>query len=1037
MRIGLVLPFVLPCLAGLLPADTSLAMDRVWTKPAGQYKTEAGPLLLEHDGRQELVAVNSGGEVMLWGLDGRDIGAGQDGLTATLPEGKWTSTPARIPGTSRAKYVFGSVEGLLVALDSGYQEVWRHSLPGETAWSRATPLAVEAGGEPRLIIGDQSGAVTCLKDDGSAAWVKTFPGACRTFPQTARIGDADRILVSVETTLYCLNLEGDVVWQRDLGGRILSRAELLPLADRQLILCGAGSGTLYALDESGLTVWSASIGDEIDCSIVVVPREPDEPLVVCTGLWGNLHAFDVTGRHLWTHLFRAKNRARPVVVDVDGRAPAEIVVATYGNRAYAIGQDGRRVDEVYLGGLANGFPVVVDGAQPNTKDVVFITGALLAERFTPGAPRSPFSRETAAAGSNAPGTREAVSVGFAAPDEAGEFPLVLVSNPKAECAVVNVEEAVGSGVARIVAGAVSARTSFTMAIPAVRAEQKDVKLVISTSVRSNRGERMETVVREVTRAGSVQPSAPLAAWATLPYATFDETRLTPSPAEIAWAKTDSIAVGPLYVGEIDQGACVAASTLDAPLRALVEVAQPKREDGVLFDGTIMLRQAVTVGTVNGETVADALPLLGGSRLLHIPPKRAAKLWISVDAIDVEPGEYAGSVTIRPLRQEAPGVTLPLTIHVPGLRIEHPFPLTLCTWDYLPNAWFPSEAEPALDGMALHGVNVFPRNVAAKAVYERGKLAIEWTAFDEELTRMKGRGQLLFHMAEPAIEFKDSVNDTERHAVFVEYVRAFRDHLAEAGIGYGGFALYPVDEPGLDYGPRIPVFLAAASLFREADPEIRIYTDPVPGLSWRDYQRIAPYVDVWCPNMRLVTGLLVADPRMQDILRSGKPVWSYECVSQVKSLSPLRYNRANAWRAFYFGLSGVGHWTFSTTQQNHWFANAGHNDEYALVYPGERPVPSVRWEAVRDGLEDVAAASLLRERAGRHRAAGTKPSFVALADDTLRVMTTDIVDFADEAYIESRDFLKAGDRRIWHTWHDAAAFQHYRELIAELSMALSE
>ena len=43
------------------------------------------------------------------------------------------------------------------------------------------------------------------------------------------------------------------------------------------------------------------------------------------------------------------------------------------------------------------------------------------------------------------------------------------------------------------------------------------------------------------------------------------------------------------------------------------------------------------------------------------------------------------------------------------------------------------------------------------------------------------------------------------------------------------------------------------------------------------------------------------------------------------------------------------WTHSTTEVDHWFAGKGINDEYALVYPGALPVPSVRWEAVRDGL----------------------------------------------------------------------------------------
>jgi hypothetical protein len=58
-------------------------------------------------------------------------------------------------------------------------------------------------------------------------------------------------------------------------------------------------------------------------------------------------------------------------------------------------------------------------------------------------------------------------------------------------------------------------------------------------------------------------------------------------------------------------------------------------------------------------------------------------------------------------------------------------------------------------------------------------------------------------------------------------------------------------------------------------------------------------------MRLVNGLLVNDPRMLRIMQSGHPVWSYECVSNVKTLSPICYNRANAWRAKYFKLDGIG------------------------------------------------------------------------------------------------------------------------------------
>ena len=187
-------------------------------------------------------------------------------------------------------------------------------------------------------------------------------------------------------------------------------------------------------------------------------------------------------------------------------------------------------------------------------------------------------------------------------------------------------------------------------------------------------------------------------------------------------------------------------------------------------------------------------------------------------------------------------------------------------------------------------------------------------------------------------------------------------------------------------------------------------------------------------MRLATGTLCGDPRMERILKSGKMVWSYECVSQVKSLSPLCYNRANPWRADFFGFSGVGYWTHSTTDKDHWLPGKGINDEYALVYPGPVPVPSVRWEAVRDGLEDVTAVRMLRNAAERPGADA------ALRDQALEELTrarADAMELSDAAFVENRDFLRAGDRQIWHTWTDAGSFERHRARIAELTLALTK
>ena len=222
----------------------------------------------------------------------------------------------------------------------------------------------------------------------------------------------------------------------------------------------------------------------------------------------------------------------------------------------------------------------------------------------------------------------------------------------------------------------------------------------------------------------------------------------------------------------------------------------------------------------------------------------------------------------------------------------------------------------------------------------GHVTLDYALLDEDLDLLKG-ATILFQVGHPPITYPDGTSDTVKHAAELDFFYQWRDHLIEHGVDFGQYAFYINDEPGLDFGKSIPNYLEVAQLFREADPRFRIYVDPVPSLAWDDFQKLFPYVDVWCPNMRLVNGLLCKDPRIEAIMHSGKPVWSYECVAQVKSLSPLLYNRAKGWRAYYFGLSGIGTWTFSTTSRDHWLPGKAKDEEYALVYPGPRPVRSVR------------------------------------------------------------------------------------------------
>ena len=60
-----------------------------------------------------------------------------------------------------------------------------------------------------------------------------------------------------------------------------------------------------------------------------------------------------------------------------------------------------------------------------------------------------------------------------------------------------------------------------------------------------------------------------------------------------------------------------------------------------------------------------------------------------------------------------------------------------------------------------------------------------------------------------------------------------------------------------------------------------------------------------------------------------------------------------------------------------------------------------------------------------------------AEETLRIALRDVMELSDEAFTESRDFLRAGDRVLAHTWTDLETFRWHRSEIARLTLALDQ
>ena len=1002
----------------LVTATRVTAAEIVWTRMTGQYMVCNAPLVtdLDQDGAPDVVAVNRIGQVMRWGLEGQDGGPGQDGTVFQLPDGDWNSSPRRIDRPQGLGVLLVNKAGLVVLLDASLSKIlWQAQLPGTTNFGRALPTLLATPKGPGLCFGDEKGSVTCLSLEGKELWkTELKTGAVRAEIQVFTPEHGEPILLApVGSALHALDASGKVLWSHELGGEIRTRPEFWTCGGKRAVVCG-GEQLAALTPERGEVVWSRTLEGQIDATLGILPRGKEPSLLTYTAVWGNLYACDSMGKPVWQSQVHSKMRGRPFLCDIDGDGRSEIFLAAYNQHLYEFNDQGMLLDDLRLEGLINATPVAIQPAGQAHPDLLLVTENKLAYRIRPSVPRSPYG-ET--------GKPEGVAITPPSPQAPRTL---LIDNPHGALLRVNVASQTKQA-GMLIQGVLTARSRFEVTLPE---EAAPFRATVDDAAGHRLVERVQESLPAAAAATPVAADA-IGLWAVPAYASFDPAQVTPTGTE-----PKAVEVRSLYQKEYDQAALVAVATTKEPLRARVILGPLATADKTPFAGHVTLREVVMTGTVNGEKAADALPALDDAGLVMLLPGEATKIWLSVDAQEAKPGIYEGTISVQPLAYTPAVATIPVRIEVLPLVLQRPFPLKYCTWDYVPNNWFPDQTEAVLDDMARHGVNIWPRSegVPPARAEADGRLVFDWGTLNVALDRFKGRGEILFHIVHPPITFATPPSPEAKHQAELTYLRTWRDYMRDHGWGYDQYAFYPIDEPGLDNGKAsVPALLEAAKLFREADPKLRIYTDPVPGLCLADFRKIEPLIDVWCPNMRLVTGLLSGDPRIESILKSKKPVWSYECVSQVRSLSPLRYNRANAWRGNFFGLSGIGTWTHCTMPTDMWLPGKTHDDEYCLVYPGKLPVPSARWEAARDGLEDIAAVVLLEQAIAK--APASKAELVAQAREALRIARIDILELSDLAFVEGRDFLRAGDRRLWHTATDVETYARHRARVAELTLAL--
>jgi hypothetical protein len=457
------------------------------------------------------------------------------------------------------------------------------------------------------------------------------------------------------------------------------------------------------------------------------------------------------------------------------------------------------------------------------------------------------------------------------------------------------------------------------------------------------------------------PGKAYVCWAKSPWDKLP--RLSPPPAGVTVGGDVALALGE---NEYESASFVVTNLADQP--AEFSVSAP--EAGI----PITLRQAVWVTTRSGNDVNDALPLLEGK--LSIPSGESREVWLTLCSRGVKPGAYRPQV-----RVEAPGLpvqAVQLAVQVYPVVLPDDKPIYTSYWDYLVPEWTTPEVVQALvDDMKQHYVNtpiVHPWLLRIQ-LDAAGKAKTDFTELDGVLRyyrQLNPRMVLLNLGAETYLETMPGFGSASWQALFGSWLSALVSHLREAGLGYDQFALYPYDER-LDQ----PVYDLAKRI-KEIDPKIRVYVNHTG--SRAQAAAIAPYVDIWCPFLYdyLNQGPYGPsddknlDPKL--LSKEARFFWTYAnpLSGLPQESSAYADYRLAVWRAWQAGMSGFGYWIYS--YKTHWNSHKNEDGEnWAVVYlanakdapPGistkEMVVPSKRWEATREGVEDYVYLRLLQDR----------------------------------------------------------------------------
>ena len=396
------------------------------------------------------------------------------------------------------------------------------------------------------------------------------------------------------------------------------------------------------------------------------------------------------------------------------------------------------------------------------------------------------------------------------------------------------------------------------------------------------------------------------------------------------------------------------------------VDEPKKKRFVSCDAFEIYEEPF----VNFEKELMTAPLVQKSgNMITLTPGRTTRVWVVFNSRGIAPGEYATRILLKPaydVNVAEGAIDVEMKVWNFTLPETRDWPLQTFFWG--PNYFDNDEAQVLRLMHSRHVTHGWTKSQLYRFGIHR----------DQRVVRTAGKDDPVYfdrHLAETANEeFFRTAKDLGMRFVFgwgtpdktPEWFQVMDKRLSGMGFDRSDYVFKTLlrDEFVKEHIPQNADRRAAVT--REFGTNlwfqcVYLSTPPPTGATMDDIE--AAHLPEFYKMFVVIDGVCRDPQRGPDVTRrlrsKGCKVWTYMCSRYMQTLDVLNYYRFYLWSAYMRGLDGAAIWCSGTRSgDDGWDSRDGYDDGILWYGPGKLATPTKRFEAFREGLEDVAYMALL-------------------------------------------------------------------------------